>query len=103
MDGSSDIPYEPDLRNSIHALPVAEVSETVEKCRPPAGRTIAELGVSKEFVITAVMRKGKRIILHGDQVLLPDDEVLSVLHSAPIALLAVIFGPVKGMRDSRQT
>jgi trk system potassium uptake protein TrkA len=80
------------LRKGEYAL----VEEKVHRKSSAAGRAIAELDIPTECVITAVIRKGKLIIPRGDLVLLADDEVLSVIHSSRISLLADILGPGEG-------
>jgi trk system potassium uptake protein len=87
------------LRKGEYSL----VEEKAHRKSPAAGRAIAELGVPKECVITAVIRKGKLLIPRGNLVLLPEDEVLSVIHSSRIASLAEILGPAEGIKESRQT
>ena len=87
------------LRKGEYSL----VEEKVHRKSPAAGKAISDLGVPKECVITAVIRKGELLIPRGDLVLLPDDEVLSVIHSSRIALLADILGQGEGKKESRQT
>jgi trk system potassium uptake protein len=81
------------LRKGEYSL----VEEKVHRKSPAAGKAISDLEVPKECVITAVIRKGKLIIPRGDLVLLPEDEVLSVIHSSLIASLADILGPGEGV------
>jgi trk system potassium uptake protein TrkA len=87
------------LRKGEYSL----VEEKVHRKSPAAGKAISDLGVPKECVITAVIRKGELLIPRGDLVLLADDEVLSVIHSSRIALLADILGQSEGKKESRQT
>jgi trk system potassium uptake protein TrkA len=87
------------LRKGEYSL----VEEKVHRKSAAAGTAIADLGVPTECVITAVIRKGKLIIPRGDLVLLPEDEVLSVIHSSRIDSLAEILGPAEGVKESRQT
>jgi trk system potassium uptake protein TrkA len=85
------------LRKGEYSL----VEEKVHRKSPAAGTAISELGVPAECVITAVIRKGTLIIPRGDLVLMPEDEVLSVIHSSRIAELAEILGQGEGQKESR--
>jgi len=76
------------LRKGEYSL----VEEKVHGRSPAVGKTIAMLKLPDECVITAIIRKGKLIIPRGDLVLHAEDEVLSVIHSSRIALLAALLG-----------
>ena len=87
------------LRKGEYSL----VEEKVHRKSPAAGTAISNLGVPAECVITAVIRKGKLIIPRGDLVLMPEDEVLSVIHSSHIAELAEILGQGNGTKEGDRT
>ncbi len=74
-----------------------EYSLVEEKVHPhslAAGKAISELQLPAESVITAVIRKGGLMIPRGNLVLQPGDEVLAVVHSSRLSMLAEILGPV---------
>ncbi|MDD2337928.1 MAG: NAD-binding protein [Geobacteraceae bacterium] len=75
------------LRKGEYSL----VEEKVHGRSLAVGKTIATLKLPDECVVTAVIRKGKLIIPRGDLVLHAEDEVLSVIHSSRIALLAALL------------
>ncbi|MDD2320073.1 MAG: TrkA family potassium uptake protein [Geobacteraceae bacterium] len=80
------------LRKGEYSL----VAEKVHGNSPAVGKTIAMLNLPDECVITAVIRKGKLTIPRGNLVLHAEDEVLSVIHSSRIALLAALLGEKEG-------
>jgi trk system potassium uptake protein TrkA len=76
------------LRKGEYSL----VEEKVPGTSPAVGKSIAELKLPEECVVTAVIRKGRLIIPRGDLVLHAGDEVLSVIHSSRIAFLSALLG-----------
>ncbi|NMC75300.1 MAG: TrkA family potassium uptake protein, partial [Geobacteraceae bacterium] len=83
------------LRKGEYSL----VEEKVHRKSPAAGTAISRLGVPAECVIAAVIRKGKLLIPRGDLVLMPEDEVLSVIHSSRTAEMAEILGRAGGTKE----
>jgi trk system potassium uptake protein TrkA len=68
-----------------------EYSVVEEKIHPHSGvvnKPLSELKLPVECVITAIIRKGKLVIPHGDTKLLAADEVLAVVHSTQVKELA---------------
>jgi trk/ktr system potassium uptake protein len=57
---------------------VAIVEATVEEGAPVAGKSLAELDIPENVVVSAVMRDGMLILPKGDTVLQPDDEVIAL-------------------------
>lgn len=57
---------------------VAIVEATVEEGAPVAGKTLAELDIPENVVVSAVLRDGSLILPKGDTVLQPDDEVIAL-------------------------
>ena len=57
---------------------VAIVEATVEEGAPVAGKSLAELDIPENVVVSAVMRDGSLILPKGDTVLQPDDEVIAL-------------------------
>jgi trk system potassium uptake protein TrkA len=57
---------------------VAIVEATVEEGAPVAGKTLAELAIPDNVVVSAVLRDGSLILPKGDTVLQPDDEVIAL-------------------------
>lgn len=68
------------------------VEEKVHPESPAAGKSVRDLGLPAECVLTAIIRKGQLLIPHGDLVLQPADEVLAVVHSSHLASLGAILG-----------
>lgn len=62
MDGTSDIPYAPDLRNSIHALPVAEVYRSLAS--GPNGLHLNEVEVRRRKFGPNTIREVRRTPLY---------------------------------------
>ncbi len=77
------------LRKGAYVL----VDEKVHPRSSAAGKTIASLALPAESVITAIIRNGSLLIPRGDHVLLAEDEVLALVHSARLAQLAQVLGP----------
>jgi trk system potassium uptake protein TrkA len=57
---------------------VAIVEATVEEGAPVAGKTLAELDIPPNVIVSAVLRDGSLILPKGDTVLQPDDEVIAL-------------------------
>jgi trk system potassium uptake protein TrkA len=57
---------------------VAIVEATVEEGAPVAGKTLAELHIPDNVVVSAVLRDGSLILPNGETVLQPDDEVIAL-------------------------
>lgn len=76
------------LRKGQYSL----VEEKVHPAAIAANRTIRELDLPAECVLTAIIRKGQLVIPRGDTVLQPADEVLAVVHASRVAQLAAILG-----------
>lgn len=73
-----------------------EFSLVEEKVHPESkgvDKMIRELGLPKNCAIVAIIRKGQLIIPHGNTSLLPQDEVLAIIHEADLKILAEILGP----------
>lgn len=72
-----------------------EYSVVEEKVHPDAivvGKPLRELSLPPECVLVAILRKGKLIIPRGDAVLQPVDEVIALVHSSQMTLLASLLG-----------
>jgi trk system potassium uptake protein TrkA len=70
-------------RGLVHLLTlkhaqVAIVEATVEEGAPVAGKTLAELNIPDNVVVSAVLRDGALLLPKGDTVLQPDDEVIAL-------------------------
>jgi Trk K+ transport system NAD-binding subunit len=50
----------------------------VEEGAPVAGKTLAELDIPPNVIVSAVLRDGSLILPKGDTVLQPDDEVIAL-------------------------
>lgn len=83
--------------------PYSLVEEKVHPRSPAVGKTIAQLALPVESAITAVIRQGILLIPRGDLVLLAEDEVLAVVHSARLERLALVLGASKTTADNGQT
>jgi trk system potassium uptake protein TrkA len=70
----------------------ARVEEKVHPSARAAHQAVRQLDLPAECVLTAVIRKGRLIIPHGDTVLQPADEVLAVLHTSQAGQLAALLG-----------
>ncbi len=79
------------LRKGEYSL----VEEKVHPQSKAAGKAIRDIDLPEESVVAAIIRRGKLLIPRGTIVLLPEDEVLAVVHSAEIAKLAAILGPAE--------
>jgi len=70
-------------RGLVHLLTlkhaqVAIVEATVEEGASVVGKTLAELNIPDNVVVSAVLRDGSLILPKGDTVLQPDDEVIAL-------------------------
>ncbi|MBN1438895.1 MAG: TrkA family potassium uptake protein [Anaerolineales bacterium] len=66
-----------------------------EKIHPESeahGKAIRDLGLPKECVLVAIIRKGDLILPHGETVLKESDEVLAVVHRSKLEVLAGKLG-----------
>jgi len=75
------------LRGGQHSL----VKNKVDQRSVAAGKTIKDLNLPKECVLTAVIRDGNLIIPRGDTVLVPGDEVFALVHISQLGSLASIL------------
>jgi trk system potassium uptake protein TrkA len=67
------------------------VEEKVYPTSLAAGKMLAELQLPQECVITAIIRKGRLIIPHGNTQLEPADEVLALVHHSQVNQLAAVL------------
>ena len=75
-----------------------EFSVVEEKVHPASlacGKELSELELPSECVITAIIRKGRLMIPHGNTVLQIADEILAVVHGSQVGQLAALLGPKK--------
>ena len=79
------------LRKGQFAL----VEERVDVNAFAANRTIAELNLPPQSVISAILRAGELVIPHPTTVILPGDEVLALVQSQEAPHLAALLGPHK--------
>jgi trk system potassium uptake protein TrkA len=77
------------LRKGLYSL----VEEKVHPQSPAAGQAISQLGLPRECVLTAVLRKGELIIPRGDVVLQPADEIIALVHSDNLQQLSDLLAP----------
>jgi trk system potassium uptake protein TrkA len=56
-----------------------------------AGKLVRDLDLPHDCVLTAIIRGGELIIPRGDTMLLPDDEVLALVHSSQLDHLASVL------------
>ncbi len=68
------------------------VEEKVYPTSTAAGKMLSELKLPHECVITAVLRKGRLVIPHGDTLLQASDEVLALVHHSQASQLAALLG-----------
>ncbi len=76
------------LRKGLFSL----VEEKVAPKSIANGKAVRELNFPPRCVLTAVIRKGELIVPKGDTVLQAADEVLALVHSDELLLLAAILG-----------
>ena len=79
---------------TLMKLRKGEFSVVEEKVHPTSqatGKKLSELKLPGECVISAIIRKGRMIIPHGDTVLQTADEILAVVHESQVAQLAAIL------------
>jgi trk system potassium uptake protein TrkA len=70
-------------RGLVHLLTLkhaqaAIVEATVEKGAPVVGKSLSDLDIPPNVVVSAVMRDGTLILPNGDTVLQPDDDVIAL-------------------------
>lgn len=70
-------------RGLVHLLTLkhaqmAIVEATVEDSAPVVGKSLAELQLPDDVVVSAVLRDGTLILPKGDTILMPDDEVIAL-------------------------
>lgn len=71
------------------------VEEKVHPASSAVGKMVGELGLPTECVLVALIRNGQLIIPHGSTKLLPEDEVLAIIHASEMKVLAKILGSNK--------
>jgi trk system potassium uptake protein TrkA len=75
-----------------------EYSIVEEKVHPTAevvGKALRDLSLPTECVFAAIIRKGQLILPRGDTVLAATDEVIALVHSSQLSMLAAMLGPVQ--------
>ena len=77
------------LRRGQYSL----VEEKLHSTALAVGKTVQELKLPPDCVLTAILRKGELVVPHGNTVLEPADEVLAVVHASQLAQLAAVLGP----------
>ena len=69
------------------------VEEKVHKQASVVGKPLREISLPAECVFVAILRKNRLIVPHGDTVLEPVDEVIALVHSDQLAMVAALLGP----------
>jgi trk system potassium uptake protein TrkA len=77
------------LRRGQYSL----VEEKVPPTALAVGKTVQELKLPPDCVLTAIIRQGEIVVPHGNTVLEPADEVLAVVHASQLAQLAEALRP----------
>ena len=77
----------------LHKGDYSVVEERVHPAAPAAGKAVRDLNLPAECILAAVLREGKLIVPKGGTVLLPEDEVLAVIHGSAAPALAALLGP----------
>jgi trk system potassium uptake protein TrkA len=77
------------LRKGQYAL----VEEKIHPTAVAIGRSVQDLDLPAECVLTAVIRQGQLILPRGATVLAAGDEVLALVHSSQAQWLAALLGP----------
>jgi trk system potassium uptake protein len=72
------------------------VEEKVHGQASVAGKALREIQLPPECVFVAILRKGRLIVPHGDTILQPIDEVISLVHTSHTKELADLLGPPGG-------
>lgn len=67
------------------------VEERVHTTAMVTGKPVRELALPPQCVLVAVLRDGEPLIVNGDTVLCPGDELLAVVHSGRAAELAALL------------
>jgi len=87
------------LRKGEYSL----IEEKVHPLSPAASKYLRDLEIPSECVVVAIIRKNQLLIPHGDTVLQPADEVLALVHSSQLKLLASLLGPKEStIRDTKK-
>jgi trk system potassium uptake protein TrkA len=68
------------------------VEEKAHPDSPAIGKQIHELDLPQQCVLTAILRRGKLLLPHGNTVIEEADEVIAVVHSSAVAKLAAVLG-----------
>jgi trk system potassium uptake protein len=68
------------------------VEEKAHPDSPAIGKEIHELDLPEQCVLTAILRRGKLVLPHGNTVIEEADEVIAVVHSSAVAKLAAVLG-----------
>ena len=82
----------------LHKGDYSVVEERVHPAAPAAGKAVRDLNLPAECILAAVLREGKLIVPKGGTVLLPEDEVLAVIHGSAAPALAALLGPPAGAK-----
>ncbi len=77
------------LRKGEYAI----VEEKVSPTATAAGKMLGELRLPEECVVTAIIRKGRLIIPHGNTQLEAFDEILALVHHSQAGQLAALLSP----------
>jgi trk system potassium uptake protein TrkA len=77
----------------LHKGDYSLVEERVHPAARAAGKAVRDLNLPAECVLAAVLRAGELIVPQGSTVLLPEDEVLAVVHGSAAPSLAALLGP----------
>jgi trk system potassium uptake protein TrkA len=67
------------------------VEFTVDPAATAAGKSVRDLELPPECVLTAIIRKGQLLIPRGSTVLHPSDQVLAVVHASQADQLAALL------------
>ncbi len=68
------------------------IENRVDPVSAAAGKAVRDLDLPRDSVLIALIREGDLIIPRGDTVLLPDDEVLALVHSSQLERLGSLLG-----------
>jgi len=82
----------------LHKGDYSVVEERVHPTALAAGKALRDLSFPSECVLAAVLRAGELIVPRGNTVLLPEDEVLAVVHGSAAPSLAALLGPAAESR-----
>jgi len=70
------------------------VEEKVHPDAPVVGKPLKEIELPDKCIFVAVLRGGNLIVPRGDTVLQTMDEVIALVHSSQLSLLARTLGPI---------